>query len=305
MKKVFSKTLFLVVLFVAGSFLFADDYALPDVDDKFIGTYIPVDIEEEIKNTKKFYDALYKFGYPNHHDVLYLGKNICYGDAHFHDGYAIKLKDFLNYKFEITTEGTFVYDEKGFKYRQISNFLNQNGYGYTEYIDYVSKIIFDHTYNLKNVKVEGGHIMLDGIDYEINPDTNFFDTTNVQYWLWSKSTSHCALVRNGLNGELHEGIRGEYRIWGPKEEAKAVYPLMFLNSSDLLPYYDDLPKDQYRLLRNLVYARHGYIFKSEDLKTIFSQFTWYEPNPDFSESMLSAEEKEYIRKIQGKEAELK
>lgn len=108
-----------------------------------------------------------------------------------------------------------------------------------------------------------------------------------------------------MNGELHAGVRGEYKIWYPNGEIKAVYPLLFLDSKDLLPYYDDLPKDQYRLLRNLVYARHGYIFKSEDLKAVFNQFTWYEPNPNFSESMLTDEEKAYVRKIQKKEAEFK
>lgn len=95
---------------------------------------------------------MYKLGYPKHHDVLFLGKNICYSDLHFSDGYAINLTDFLNYRFEATPEGTFVYDEKGFKYRQITNFLNEYGYGYNEYTDYVSKLISDNRYSLKKVK---------------------------------------------------------------------------------------------------------------------------------------------------------
>ncbi|WP_078775722.1 YARHG domain-containing protein [Fibrobacter intestinalis] len=29
------------------------------------------------------------------------------------------------------------------------------------------------------------------------------------------------------------------------------------------------------ILRNSIFARHGYIFKSEDLKAYFSKFNWY------------------------------
>ncbi len=62
------------------------------------------------------------------------------------------------------------------------------------------------------------------------------------------------------------------------------------------PTFFDTENVQYRLLRNLVYARHGYIFRSEDLRAVFSRFTWYEPNPDFSESMLSGPKKNTTRK---------
>lgn len=305
MKKYFRKLAAFIAVFMIGTAVFAGDCDLPDVDDKYIGTYIPVDIEEEIKKTKDIYGSLYKLGYPKHHDFLFLGKNICYSDVHFEDGYAIKLNDFLNYRFEITSEGTFIYDEKGFKYRQISNFVNEYGYGYEEFTAYVYDLIYKNVYSLKNVKIAKDYVVLDGVSYSIVFNVNFFEKTNVQYWLWSDSTGYCALVRNGLNGELHEGVcREDVRWWYPEEEVKAVYPLMFLDSSDLLPFYDNLPKDQYRLLRNMVYARHGYRFNSADLKAVFNQFTWYEINPEFSESMLSAEEKEYVARLLRKEKEL-
>lgn len=39
----------------------------------------------------------------------------------------------------------------------------------------------------------------------------------------------------------------------------------------------DLPKSELRILRNTIYARHGHIFKSADLRNHFSQFDWYVP----------------------------
>ena len=38
-----------------------------------------------------------------------------------------------------------------------------------------------------------------------------------------------------------------------------------------------LSSSELRILRNMIYAQHGYIFKSEDLKVYFSQFSWYKP----------------------------
>lgn len=46
-----------------------------------------------------------------------------------------------------------------------------------------------------------------------------------------------------------------------------------------------------RLVRNEIYARHGYIFQSEDLQNYFKQKSWYSPNSNFSESMFNTIEK--------------
>ncbi|MDO8734549.1 MAG: YARHG domain-containing protein, partial [Elusimicrobiota bacterium] len=67
-----------------------------------------------------------------------------------------------------------------------------------------------------------------------------------------------------------------------------------------LEKYSDLKnmtRDDLRNLRNEIYARHGYIFKSEDLSVYFRSKEWYIPNPDFSESKLSAEEIKLITEI--------
>ena len=89
------KILFCSFIFCFFS-LFASDYDLPNVDSRYIGTYIPVDYENHIKREKNIYGA-YPMGYPNHHDVLFVGRNRCYADAHFHDGYAIEFNEFKKY----------------------------------------------------------------------------------------------------------------------------------------------------------------------------------------------------------------
>lgn len=47
-------------------------------------------------------------------------------------------------------------------------------------------------------------------------------------------------------------------------------------------------KADYRILRNAIFARHGYIFKSADLAEYFSRFSWYTPQYSDVNSMLSS-----------------
>ena len=42
-----------------------------------------------------------------------------------------------------------------------------------------------------------------------------------------------------------------------------------------------------RVLRNEIYARHGRIFKDKELQKYFEAQSWYQPNPEFKDEMLS------------------
>ena len=55
------------------------------------------------------------------------------------------------------------------------------------------------------------------------------------------------------------------------------------------------------LLRNEIFARHGYPFKSKTWKTIFSKVSWYKPSGAFCDSSLSQAEKEDIAAIEQQE----
>ena len=58
-----------------------------------------------------------------------------------------------------------------------------------------------------------------------------------------------------------------------------------------------LSNDDLRVLRNMIYARHGHIFDSEDLKAYFSSFNWYVPEKKVSDSELSVEELKLVERI--------
>lgn len=76
--------------------------------------------------------------------------------------------------------------------------------------------------------------------------------------------------------------------------------------TDLLPlsiYAQDNvrePKDEMskKILKNLPFARRGYVFTSDELKTYYAKMPWYIPNPNYDASVdyLWEEEKTWIEK---------
>lgn len=52
-----------------------------------------------------------------------------------------------------------------------------------------------------------------------------------------------------------------------------------------------LSEKSLRILRNSIFARHGYIMKSNDLKLFFEKYQWYRPTKDLDEIILEEYEK--------------
>lgn len=72
----------------------------------------------------------------------------------------------------------------------------------------------------------------------------------------------------------------------------------FQEEIDFLSRFDVLPKDRLRILRNAVFAKHNYRFKSEDLLQIFSKQSAYEPKLDNVDHLLTEVDKEIVTYIQ-------
>ena len=71
---------------------------------------------------------------------------------------------------------------------------------------------------------------------------------------------------------------------------------MLLTQADV----DDLSDGQAQLAINDIYARHGYIFRSNWWLNYYRQFSWYTesiPADQFSSSMLNSVEYENVRML--------
>ncbi len=70
-------------------------------------------------------------------------------------------------------------------------------------------------------------------------------------------------------------------------------------------YLKSLKKESCEILRNEIYARHGYSFKSQNLKNYFLSQSWYKINPDFNEGLFNDIERGNIAIILSHEKKMK
>ena len=64
----------------------------------------------------------------------------------------------------------------------------------------------------------------------------------------------------------------------------------------------DMPLEELKLMRGIVFGRHGRIFKDWDIKYYLQERPWYKPNPNFSNSMLNETERKNLDLIRELEA---
>ena len=71
------------------------------------------------------------------------------------------------------------------------------------------------------------------------------------------------------------------------------------SSQILLDKYNliGMTAEELRIMRNEIFARHGYIFESEDLKDYFANKIWYEPRHSSVDTMLTELDKKNINTI--------
>jgi len=60
-------------------------------------------------------------------------------------------------------------------------------------------------------------------------------------------------------------------------------------------------KEDIKIMRNTIFAMHGYIFKSQDVKEYFSKKSWYKPQKEDVNSELSAIENKNIQFLKSHE----
>lgn len=67
------------------------------------------------------------------------------------------------------------------------------------------------------------------------------------------------------------------------------------------PYLMNIPRKQLRLMRNAILARHGYAFKSKDLRDYFRKKAWYKPGTNNAAIKLNIIEQTNVELIKSEE----
>lgn len=290
-----------LLLLLSASFIFSDEHTLRNVPKDFMGTYVPVAFEQQLKETMDYERTLNTIA-PTNYDILMLREDVCFTTLRFTDGYAVKAKDFENWTFVEGKFDQFILDENGCSYRKISDDSSYNGN--ILFAENALKIIFRDAIHAKNISIKGENVIINGKSYEIKLDPTYSSKS----FICALNNGKFFLVKDGLGAKIVTGQRSTENKWivDPTENVTDEIPLFFWKD-ELYPYMNlptlSMQKKDLRLLRNLFYAKHGYIFKSQDLKDIFENFDWYKPNPKFSESEFSNYENAEIKSIKSREEE--
>lgn len=100
----------------------------------------------------------------------------------------------------------------------------------------------------------------------------------------------------GRPSTLYLGFYEDAEVLGQEVQLAWIY-----RNLDVGP----LTKEELRLLRNMVFAQHGYVFKDPEVQKNFDRFDWYIPDPNqkWDNGILSPEDRLFVELIKLKEAE--
>jgi hypothetical protein len=123
-----------------------DEYYVSNIDNKYIGIYLPKYFIESIENTRNFGNALMLNSYRHnskhnefYYDILIVKENNIFSDLRFSDGYAICAEKIIYFEFIDNNQQMVIIDDNGHQYIKISNEI---GNYYQIVSNFIGKIIF-------------------------------------------------------------------------------------------------------------------------------------------------------------------
>lgn len=130
---------------------------------------------------------------------------------------------------------------------------------------------------------------------EFNYDANQMLTGTSRFINWNK-TKISAEEKKKLKAKMTKEERDEYEEFDEDTEfASATNNIYSINASNTLLTDDvlaNLSKGDLLVIRNTIYARHGYSFKNRPLRVFFDEQPWYIPvNVDIKAAFTEIEKK--------------
>jgi hypothetical protein len=139
----------------------------------------------------------------------------------------------------------------------------------------------------KKINIQKRKYQLQPANYAYNADQML--KQNKRYIDWSKKKS---------NVELWDIDEGEFEEWVHEEFSSATDKIYKINASNTLltkAYVENLKQGDLVVIRNTIYARHGYSFKNRPLRIFFDAQSWYIPVKADIKSEFSDIEKKNIQ----------
>ncbi|MFK8006816.1 MAG: YARHG domain-containing protein [Saprospiraceae bacterium] len=184
-------------------------------------------------------------------DSLVVGHSVVAGNDRPFEG-TVKQISSNQYSFHVKEPGNDKYDgEFSFTYFKDKNSLEGTWTAY------------------KNIEIKNRKYWLSSKKFTYNPDIMLEGSK--RYMDWNKNIEKKKRIEHGDN---------EVEEWIAKEFAAATHLIYEINASNQLldkSVVENLKKGDLTIIRNSIYARHGYSFKNRPLRVFFDAQPWYIP----------------------------
>jgi hypothetical protein len=296
------KNAILIIMFILLGNLFAQEidrkYYLDNIDDDFIGVYLPVEYIKALKETKNHSIAMHRNNKRQYHDILIVYKNIIRSNSKFHDSYAVEADEGKLYRFTRNGNERTIIDNNGYSYSRISNDPSQAN-STTDI--YIMKIVFESLLKQGNgVSIINDKIKLPFLYFFTGEDTF---TVVLDDLFWEEGGSLLLrgrgnrqfyftlfMITDGVDYTFYEEKEGRgpysykedtpffrYSINGDREILVAAAGLSETVDSELQHYLNGLTEYGKRKIINAMFALNGYSFATKEWQDYFAQYSWYRP----------------------------
>ena len=192
-----------------------------------------------------------------------------------------QLLNFYSFHYDFNHDGT---DE-------ILSFVQRNITGYIHCIIYLVDINLKGTRAFDICTFPYFSIYPEFINYNCRQGIKFYNKDEWQFYYYDRVQQKYVRDETASSEEL-EQIHGSPDFFAEAgiDYTKLERPLI---PADL----EGFSKPALRIWRNAVYARHGRIFKSEDLQALFNEYTWYKADKNYTDAKLTDTDKANIKLI--------
>ncbi|MCL2609482.1 MAG: hypothetical protein FWD94_06230 [Treponema sp.] len=201
-----------------------DEFFIEHIDEKFMGTYLPLRFIESLSDTRNFRTAMLlnhetRINWSNtnetYHDILIVQRHMIFSNLGFNDGYAIPAAEIQYFKFIYDNHQFIIVDNNGHRYKRISNEIDISSQ-IAEY--YIGSIIFAPLIDSAQVNISGDIVSVVDLNRNLRIflPSWFMDGANLE--LLETNAGRLALVikngryifyKTGQAGPMHDEMTDE------------------------------------------------------------------------------------------------
>lgn len=216
---------------------------------------------------------------------------VCYFNASFKQG-----TNFISHKYRFQLSGS-VMEEYSFDYilTAANRWANQQIDDFTLIIDMGEFQNFNIPNSFFDTKSEWS---VNGHTKDIEPTIYFFSDKPVTNFLVKRGLITFKKKNFAPKGELRVFAPRDYKILDIKDFDYAIHDLPYPIDYSL-HVTNTIDERSLKILRNLPYARRGYIFKTSEIQQYYESMDWYHPDSTYKASLdnLTKAELDWIEKL--------